>query len=822
MPFFTWTGNPWVDKTVKDLFNLLTDNKGLTPYPYQEEAATHLLNGHNVFLCAPTGSGKTWAALLPYLWAKKKKTLFADRLIYVLPLRTLATTLYAETLSCCNRVFKTKTLPEQRNGDDNEIIITIQTGEQKNDPFFEGDIIFTTIDQCLSSYLNCPVSLPQRLGNINAGALLGSLLVFDEFHLLDPDKSMITAIEMMERLQPFAQFAIMTATLAKNSLDFFKGILGGEIVQLTREDVLLLPSHKDKKRIYAWINRPLTIDDILVHHGGKRTIVILNTVARAQNIFIELKSRLNNSSTGLFLLHSRFYPEDRKKTEDILNDYFGKEATKTNVILVTTQVIEAGIDISADNLHTELSPLNSTIQRAGRCARYEGERGFGNVWIYELEMNKKGDWNLGPYRNNIQKILIEDTRSVLKQLPEHGESLDFTAELEKLEMVHSSHEVSHLKSYQQNQHSLRRKVHEAMDGHNEVAVRELIRDVASVNVIICRDPYMLKFDREKWPRMISVPRSSLYKLSSFFETNRDFGETVAWLPVENSNIIDESEMSFGWEPITSTDSISKISWLIIINPEFASYSPVIGLQIGVKGNHEEPKYFERPPITRYKISYETYYEHVQKIIAECRGMKHFYTNAVRRLSKDDETLAEQLETLAEICCMLHDVGKLSQKWQDAVREWQGHKNFNNLSDEPIAHSDYDPELDFNEKIRFPKQPPHSSESAYAVKTWLNDYFKGYAIAVFTAIARHHGAFTESLGAFEFIANAEKWINQTFPSSMPRITLADKPDKITQNSFKDNILNFSKNSEDVEHWPYYVFLVRRIRLADQKSQKGGTE
>lgn len=805
------------------LFDQLTSNKGLAPYPYQEEVAQHLLDGRNVFLRAPTGSGKTWAAILPYLWAKKQDTAFVDRLIYVLPLRTLATTLYAETVECCKRVFRVACDPGVRTGEKDELVITIQIGEQKDDPFFEGDVIFTTVDQCLSSYLNCPVSLPQRVGNINAGALLGSLIVFDEFHLLESDKAMKTAVEMLERLKPFSQFVIMTATLTTKSLDLLKEILGGQFVSLTPDEVMNLPSHKEKRRAYRWINRPLTINDILDHHNGKRSIIILNTVTRAQNIYAEIIKRLKNSNTRVFLLHSRFYSEDRKKTEDELKSWFGKEATKTNVILVTTQVVEAGIDISADNLHTEIAPLNSIIQRAGRCARYEGGRGIGTVWIYELLTNEKGLPDFGPYQENDQKALISDTRVVLEQLPSDGAILDFTAELERLDKVHSNIEERHFESYRQNQHSLKTKIHEAMDGRNEVAVRELVRDVASVNVIICNNPDVLKFDKDKWPRMLPVPRSSLYKLSPFFEECRDFGEVVAWCPIENANIIDETEISFGWERITSKDQIRNASWLVVINTEFASYSPDIGLQIGVKGCLEEIKYFERPLIPRYKISYETYREHIQRVVAECRAMKPFYSNAATRLAEQYKMSSSRVETLADVCCALHDVGKLSVKWQEAVRKWQQYKNPQNLTEEPIAHSDYNPETDFEEKIKlkFLKQPPHASEGAYAVGAWLRDCFDEYAIAIWTTIARHHGAFTSSLEGFRLIDSAKKWVGETLPSSIGSIALTDSPDRFTQGNFHNDLLIFSgTNSEDAGLWPLYVFLVRRLRLADQRSQKGG--
>ena len=170
-------------------FRKLIGDENASLYRFQEEVAAQLLTGDkNLILRAPTGSGKTWAALLPYLYARKYNLLFVDKVLYALPLRSLASQLYQSTANACKKVA----------AELDTITVKIQTGEQQDDPFFQGDIVFTTIDQLLSSYLLSPVSLPRRLANINAGALLGSLVVFDEFHLLDPDRSMGTAIEMLE------------------------------------------------------------------------------------------------------------------------------------------------------------------------------------------------------------------------------------------------------------------------------------------------------------------------------------------------------------------------------------------------------------------------------------------------------------------------------------------------------------------------------------------------------------------------------------------------------------------------------------------------
>ena len=66
------------------------------PYQYQEKVAEILLEGKkNVILSVPTGAGKTWASITPFLYAKEySETHFPKKMIYSLPLRTLACLLY--------------------------------------------------------------------------------------------------------------------------------------------------------------------------------------------------------------------------------------------------------------------------------------------------------------------------------------------------------------------------------------------------------------------------------------------------------------------------------------------------------------------------------------------------------------------------------------------------------------------------------------------------------------------------------------------------------------------------------------------------------
>ena len=161
--------------------------------------------------------------------------------------------------------------------------------------------------------------------------------------------------------------------------------LGADVAQIGDDEIRALPSQRTKRRVWRWRDEPITAARIKEEHKGGRTIVLINSVARAQNLFLEIERLCGDDPQhpDLKLLHSRFYPEDRKSIEDRLPEYFGPKATRTNIILVTTQVIEAGLDFSADSLHTEVAPMNA-VQRAGRTARYE-ERPNGVVTVYETQ-----------------------------------------------------------------------------------------------------------------------------------------------------------------------------------------------------------------------------------------------------------------------------------------------------------------------------------------------------------------------------------------------------------------------------------------------------
>lgn len=185
---------------------------GFLAYGFQKETILKILNYESVLLRAPTGSGKTETAIAPFLFGRNLKknnqilNKFPNKLIYVVPLRTLATSLRERTEFLVRQW-------ESYNYSNRPLVVTLQTGENPEDPRFEGDIIFCTIDQMLSSFLNIPYSVGRGSANINCGAIFASYLVFDELHLLDPDRSFVTVLKVLQEVKGICPSLLMTATL---------------------------------------------------------------------------------------------------------------------------------------------------------------------------------------------------------------------------------------------------------------------------------------------------------------------------------------------------------------------------------------------------------------------------------------------------------------------------------------------------------------------------------------------------------------------------------------------------------------------------------
>lgn len=786
------------------LFTSLMGNP-LSPYAYQLRVADCLSAGGSVLLSAPTGAGKTWAALLGFLAGLRTGRPHADRTLYALPLRSLATGLYNSTKDACDHVM------DWRPGKAPEI--TIQTGEQKDDPFFQGDVVFSTIDQLLAGYLQIPLSLPTRLANMNAGALVGSLVVLDEVHLLDPARSLATVMEMGRRQRGLSQFLLMTATLSRPAREALAEYFNARLESPTGEELSAMPAQANKERRYHWRSESLTADAVLERHSGGRSLVICNTVQRSQDLFSDL-IELKQGDTEVFLLHSRFLPKDRKASEDMLAPYFGPNAKSANAILVATQVVEAGIDISAENLHTELCPANALVQRAGRCARFPS-RNKGDVFVYELPPNRRGGRLHLPY----EEWEIESTRKAIAD--RDGAVLCFADEQEMVDMVHAERELDLIKANRRNVQSvLRRHVLNAMTRNDRSAVSDLIRDVDSVGVMVQENPEPV--DLLGGLLTIPVPRTTIYGIKDLL-----LGDQVAaWVPIGRQED-DENRDLADWRSVRDEVDL-KTAWLMVLSPRIAGYGNKLGLQLGKPGDATGIAYKTRElrPTIRYEC--ETYHEHIARCL---RALARFRRHAANSWLADSYGWhGEDIERLLTLAIGLHDLGKLSQRWQQAIQAWQ-YENYPAegaaANGKPLGHSTYRTQNGDAERGRNRKydRGTHAGEGAAAASSLLTamicGLFKdeeeqyGALSAVLSAIARHHSPQVNSIEEYRLISEAGEVVRESLIGvGMEKVALDACPDHQRRHEIGKMLVGYDDST--VAWLPLYWHLVRLVRLVDHEA------
>ena len=119
---------------------------------------------------------------------------------------------------------------------------------------------------------------------------------------------------------------------------------------------------------------------LAAHQPGSTTLVIVNQVERAQTLYREI-AKAHQAPPSL-LLHARFRPAERRKIEAHIKD----TPTPEGRIVIATQAIEAGVDMTSRTLFTELAPWSSLVQRFGRCNRYGESNGTGGASIRWIDI----------------------------------------------------------------------------------------------------------------------------------------------------------------------------------------------------------------------------------------------------------------------------------------------------------------------------------------------------------------------------------------------------------------------------------------------------
>lgn len=350
------------------------------PYQYQITFANSELLPD--LLQAPTGSGKTATAVLGWLFrrlhgSEAQRAEAGNRLVFCLPMRTLV----EQTEKNVKQWRAALGLTEEQLG-----VHVLLGGRVDKDWHNAPDlptIVIGTQDQLLSRALFRGYGMSRYMWPVDFAFLNSDAVwVMDEVQLMGVGASTAAQLQgFREQLQVAGtcKTVWMTATLNVDKLrtvDFKRPLVA---LPFQANETPLLERMNAKKSLQRAQTQQskkfvadLAAEIFAAHEEGTLTLVVVNRVARAQELFTLLRK---NKAVAVSLIHSRFRPNDRARIQQaaLSGEFRG--------ILVATQAIEAGVDISAKTLFTELAPWASMVQRFGRLNR-EGKFSESRaIWI---------------------------------------------------------------------------------------------------------------------------------------------------------------------------------------------------------------------------------------------------------------------------------------------------------------------------------------------------------------------------------------------------------------------------------------------------------
>lgn len=379
--------------------------------PSQQFMKQHRDN--NVIVIAPTGSGKTEASLL---WLNGEKG------FYTLPLKVSSNAIYKRVKERYKyedvALLHSDSMNSFITASDNDLEQGYSQYEQAK--LFAYPLTICTVDQLF-------LFVYKALGTeIFAATLKYSKIVIDEIQSYSPRVVAALLFGLSEIKRMGGKFAIVTATfppILQYFMEKYQLLSSEDYVYKDFSDTANIIRHKIKI-----VEDDFNIDEIIENGKGKKVLVICNTVSMAQEVYKEIQQQCQN----VWLLHSRFIRMHREILEEkIMHFCDDKQAVG---IWVTTQIVEASLDIDFDLLYTQMCTADSLLQRMGRCNRVGNkEIKNPNIIIYNNESAR--------CKSIYDKDIYEHSLLLLKQY----DNMPFS-ETDKIAYINAVYDVKRIKA----------------------------------------------------------------------------------------------------------------------------------------------------------------------------------------------------------------------------------------------------------------------------------------------------------------------------------------------------------------------------------------
>lgn len=337
-------------------------------------------------LTVPTGGGKTVASLAFALRHAVHNNM--DRVIYVIP--------YTSIIEQNAQIFRS--ILGDENVLENHCNVDYGDSEEWNPMKLAAEnwdkpVVVTTNVQFFESLFGNKSSKCRKLHNI-----ANSVVIFDEVQML-PTDYLKPCVAMIEELVNSFEASVVLCTATQPALQpfFQSGIPAYE----------LCPRLEEQFRFFkrtTFQNLDKISEEALIEKLSEeyQALCIVNTKKKAQVLYQALKGQ------GVFHLSTSMYPKHRKR---VLEEVRRCLNAGERCLVLSTSLVEAGVDLDFHSVYRQLAGVDSVIQAAGRCNR-EGKRSLedSNVYVFQFEEQER---ILGQRKQiDAAKILVSDGKDI--------------------------------------------------------------------------------------------------------------------------------------------------------------------------------------------------------------------------------------------------------------------------------------------------------------------------------------------------------------------------------------------------------------------------
>ncbi|WP_103573639.1 CRISPR-associated helicase/endonuclease Cas3 [Campylobacter concisus] len=420
---------------------LESDIQNLPPNEKRDAFRKFVLNNfdenYKLFtLTAPTGYGKTLTALNFALKLNK------SRIIYALPF----TSIIDQTYDIVAKIYKSSDILVSKAHHKTTIGEENLTKEDRYSKIkflmesFSGEINVTTLYQLIFALFG-----NKNKDNVKFNQLKNSVVIIDEAQAIPYNfrKDFILLCEIIsQRLGTI--FIFMSATMPVIKSEKFKEI--SNLDYFSKQD----------RYVIKWLDiggEDELLEKICEAASDKNTLVVVNTIKKAQELFTKLRDKFS-----CFCLNGYMYDDHKRATIEAVRCAIDKskvDPLASKILLISTQSIEAGVDLDFDIGFREVSPISSIIQTAGRVNRHFGAT-RGELYVFP-EISKFTNLIYGDLYKVSGAILsdlkqkevreseiLEISNLYFQKISNQLENLHIKSEIEKLEFENINQKIEEI------------------------------------------------------------------------------------------------------------------------------------------------------------------------------------------------------------------------------------------------------------------------------------------------------------------------------------------------------------------------------------------